>query len=164
VAITDLNPGDEIVDTWVDAVQSNVGDAWIDWSANFTITANVTNPTKGNSTYSARYRQVNDHTILYTVRISIGSTFSAGSGIYSFAVPVASADSGMYGAAGAAWINDSGTTLRVGTVLAASASTLQIIIPKGTLTNGGEASNVTSSVPQTWATNDSINFTLAYEV
>jgi hypothetical protein len=164
MTITDLNPGDEIVDTWVDAVQNNIGDAWTDYSASFALTANVTNPTKGNSTYSARYRQLNDHTIVYTVRISIGSTFSAGSGIYSFSVPVASSDSGMYGAAGAAWINDSGTTIRVGTVFAASASTVQIVIPKGTLTNGGESSNVTNSVPQTWATNDSINFTIVYEV
>lgn len=75
--------------TLADLTTYPLGVAWTDFSASFTITAVTTPPTKGNSVYTARYQQIGKQ-VDFVTRVSIGSTFVAGSGAYRLLLPVAS--------------------------------------------------------------------------
>lgn len=61
---------------------------WVDYSASFVLASDGTQPTLGNSTVDARYQR-SWNTIEADITILIGSTFSAGTGIYLFKAPVA---------------------------------------------------------------------------
>lgn len=89
-------------------------DAWIDYSGSFTLTASVTNPTKGNSTYTAMYSYLTPKTVAVAIRLQIGSTFAVGSGTYFFSLPISAADSSGDGAAGVFFFNDSGVNWKIG--------------------------------------------------
>ena len=124
--------------------------AWTDYSSTFTITASTTNPTKGNSTYNAKYLKIG-RTVLVCITVTIGSTFSRGSGYYGFSVPYAPVI-GWSGVVG--HVVDSGTAERGpmggrfagATILGISGTTL-----------------ISDTSPQTWATGDIIAFTAVYE-
>lgn len=94
-------------------IDSLTAPGWVDYSGTFTITATVTPPTKGNSTYVARYRQPASSDVLdVEVYISIGSTFVAGSGTYRFLLPTAMPSAELV--ACHATINESGIAFRSG--------------------------------------------------
>lgn len=165
MTITNLNPGDEIVDTWVDAVQGNVGDGWSTYA--LSITASTTNPTQGNSTYGARYRRINDHTVAVDIRVIVGSTFTAGSGVYMFSVPVAAADASGYGALGPAYILDNGTAEYIGVCRFNSGGLVMHLNKQDGTTTSGHVINSTflqHNVPVTPATGDEWRLSMTYEV
>lgn len=127
--------------------------AWTDYSSSLSITASPTPPTKGNSTYTAHYKQIGK-VVHYAGSITIGSTFSAGSGTYSFSLPVTAEASAL--GTGPVWINDSGTAILLGMLLLSSTTAFQIYLPSG--------AGLGSAGPGTaWATNDGIRFSIAYE-
>lgn len=59
---------------------------WQDWTP--TLTALTTNPTMGNSERLGRYVVRGDGTVSFSAKITIGSTFSSGSGFYMLPLPV----------------------------------------------------------------------------
>lgn len=126
---------------------------WTDYSASFTLTASTTNPTKGNSSYEARYVKVGK-LVVFQFFITIGSSFSAGSGVYQFSLPVTALNN--HGV-GSGWIFDNGTAVRAGASIMQYGSSLTLVqMVLGT-------SQVSNSSPQTWAAGDEINGTYTYE-
>lgn len=59
---------------------------WQDWTP--TLTATSTNPTMGNSERLGRYVVRGDGTVSFSAKITIGSTFSVGDGMYMLPLPV----------------------------------------------------------------------------
>lgn len=127
-----------------------------DYSASLTITASTTNPTKGNSVYSATYRQIGGLVYL-AFGITIGSTFAAGTGTYRFSLPVVAAS--LARSTGAVWINETGVALRVGTVKLQSATQAEIYLSNLT----GAALGSTGPSAAGWTTNDGVLASLWYE-
>lgn len=125
----------------------------IDYSASFTLTASTSNPTKGNSVYVAKYGRTG-RVITVTVDITIGSTFSAGSGTYRFLLPFTAAN--RYGV-GSGYILDSGSTPRTGITVIASGTTFDHC----EMYTGNQA--VTHAYPQTPAAGDKYQLTFTYE-
>jgi hypothetical protein len=128
--------------------------AWTDYSSTFTVTASSVNPTKGNSTYVAKYKQ-NGKDVLYNFKVTIGSTFVAGTGSYSFLVPVACESSRV--AVGKVFVNDSGTALITGAcTFDADATHVVVFLSSGT--------TIGAAGPGTaWAVNDTILCSIVYE-
>ena len=128
--------------------------AWTDYSSTFTLTASTSNPTKGNSTYDARYRQVGK-TVDVDIAITVGSTFSAGSGTYYFSLPVAMRD--LKHGTGSCYILDSGSQDKPGGIPFGDTVNRLAVIK-----NDGQP--VAHNFPQVWATGDQIRLTFRYEV
>jgi hypothetical protein len=125
----------------------NVGD-WIDFSSGFQWTASTTNPTLGNSTVTAEYQYLNAHTVVYNVFVVCGSTFTAGTGTYAFKLPVTlKATTGV----GSFLIVDSGVTVRVGSMIPLSTTTVAGFVNATGAPFG--------STTQTWNTGDQVQFT-----
>jgi len=109
----------------------------------------TTNPSIGNGTLTCRYLRERN-LIHFQCNITFGSTTFAGSGNWSFTLPVAS-----YGnAIGSVKILDSGTRHYVGVCHANGT----------TLTCYTESSQVGSAYPHTWATSDTLQITITYPV
>lgn len=71
-----------------DQIADLTAPGWTDYSPNMVITGSTTNPTLGNSTLLAMYREVPGTDIVHFVfKLTIGSTFSAGNGFYTFSTP-----------------------------------------------------------------------------
>ncbi len=128
---------------------TDFSDALTDYSTSFTITAATTNPTKGNSTYVAKYLAIGKM-MWYSVKITIGSTFSAGSGVYSFLSPQ-TLDTNI-GQTGAAKVLDAGTKAYIAMVEPIDSTHFAITQDAATtaLTNAGPGT--------AWATGDIISF------
>jgi hypothetical protein len=130
--------------------------AWIDFSASFTITATTTNPTKGTSTYVAKYTQTGK-TVHFYFKITIAGGFAQGTGTYRFLLPVTAATSSGPGL-GPAWVNDSGTALLVGATHFVDSTHVEIYLANAT---GGALG---SGGPGTlWAVTDVIEGSITYE-
>lgn len=135
---------------------SDVGPGWVDYSSTFTLTATVTPPTKGNSTYVARYRQpTGPDKVDVQIRIDIGSTFAAGSGVYRFLLPTSAntADVGI----GVGYILDTGTANRMVVVRRETTNQVAIYL-NGALSGITDAGSGTA-----WATGDIIQFSFTYQ-
>lgn len=147
-------------------VTDDVNGVWTDYSSTFAWTAASSNPTQGNSTYSARWRYVGLHTIRVCINLVLGSTFVAGSGVYSWSLPTAAADAHAYGAVGSIYILDSGTAVRIGHVVLSGLSSSLIVAYLVTTVTAG-TNNVATQVgtgTQTWNTNDEIRIDFSYEI
>lgn len=128
---------------------------WVDYSASFVFSATVTPPTKGNSVYNAHYRRpAGADWCIVRVFIAIGSTFSAGSGTYSWSLPF-TASSAWGGSIGALYVFDSGVAPRGGGIVKLESTT--------TMTGVMGTSAITHNSPNTWGTSDEIKFTVVYE-
>lgn len=100
------------MDAILDQIDSLTAAGWTDYSASFSVIGSTTNPTKGNSTYAAYYRLAAGGDICEVAfRVTIGSTWSAGSGNYSFRLPFSPATPNI--AVGSVLILDAGTALRI---------------------------------------------------
>lgn len=158
-AITDPQTGMIASDSTTDAQYRYDGStwamigSWVDYTSTFVLTASPTPPTKGNSTYEARYCRIGD-TVDVSILITIGSTFSAGSGIYEFSLPFAPRAGYMLIHA---YILDFGTAERMPYGGRQSATPQRVILSNTT------ASFVSASHPQTWAANDVIAINIRYE-
>jgi len=142
----------------VNQVNSLTDPDWTDYSASFALTAATTNPTKGNSTYSARYRRpANADLIHYEGKITIGSTFAVGSGVYRLSLPVNASTLAQANAVGQGYIFDTGTANRQVTLRADAATYLQMYLHDS-------LSGITNTGPGTaWATGDIIAWSFYYE-
>jgi hypothetical protein len=65
---------------------TNLQAAWTAWTPSPALTSSGTNPTMGNSTVVGATHQIGK-TILWRLRITLGSTFAAGTGTYFLALP-----------------------------------------------------------------------------
>jgi len=150
-------PGEKIT-TWPQGVDSAVNPllaAWTNYSSSLVLTATTTNPTKGPSTYLAHYIQMGK-VVHYYFSITIAGGFSSGSGSYRFSLPV-TANASLIGL-GPAWVNDSGTALRVGTTNLIDTTHAEIYlsnITAGPLGDGGPGT--------VWAVGDIIKGSITYE-
>lgn len=120
-----------------------------------TWTASV-NPSIGNGSIAGRHTQIGK-LVTYGVLVDIGSTTTFGSGAWKFSLPVAPNSSALGKFVGVVFANDTGTAFRVGSVFFNSSTEL-ILTHHGDSTGGWGATN-----PHTWATGDSITFTIVYE-
>lgn len=130
--------------------------AWSSW------TPTLTNLTQGNGTITAKYIQTGK-TVHYRFKFVLGSTSAVGSGP-TFTLPVAAhadyvAIQDVYGSAN---MVDAGTAAYVGR-LRATSTTVGLLLAE----NAGGAltvdNSVSSTVPFTWATGDSISVYGTYE-
>lgn len=113
----------------VTQINSLTAPGWTDYSSTFALTAPTTNPTKGNSTYSAWYRQPSGSDVIDVhIEITIGSTFVTGSGIYNFSLPVNAHSSALNGHVGSSLVFDTGTAYRLCTTILKSTSTLALAV------------------------------------
>lgn len=149
--------GDDLDPAWATLITDEVNSlstsvasmtaAWTSYSGTFTLTASSVNPSLGNSTVTARYRQVGK-TADIDITIVIGSTFTAGTGDYRFSIPVTLRSTTQ--GAGACYVLDLGTAHKGGgTVFPQSTTALQVANPSGSNLIGAAA-------PQVWATGDMI--------
>lgn len=152
--------------TVLDGVEAGLGRGWVDISSTFVIGAVTTPPTKGNSTYVVTYRRpgstgtgVTGFGDLVHVNgyVLIGSTFSAGSGVYRFPVPFNASANAILAACGSVFVFDNTTANRCGTCVFGSATWVELYVD-------GSASALTHAGSGTaWATGDIIRWSIAYE-
>ncbi|MGI5178680.1 hypothetical protein ACQEVZ_20320 [Dactylosporangium sp. CA-152071] len=143
----------------VEELSASAASAWTAYGTDTTIiTATPTSPTKGNSTWTAQYRFVAPKQVQVRIRYDIGSTFSAGSGIYNFLLPFAASVNGLAMDLGIAMVNDQGSAYRNCRVFLFDTTHAQVVrddqgAPIG---NGGPGT--------AWATTDIIRVNLTYEI
>ena len=113
----------------------------------------------GNGTFSSYYTQIGK-TIIWQMRFTLGSTTTK-SGSPTFSLPVAAARAGNYISCGQAMYY-SGATPYAGSAWLSSTTTLSLSCSNaaGTYLT---YSTISPTVPETWTTNDSINFIVVYE-
>lgn len=144
--VTDLN-----------AIATSLNNPWIDFSGSFGISTTGAAITKGASIYQARYKQIGK-CVDYAFKVSIGAGFSPGSGDYLWPAPVQVSANSWPIIAGAAWVNDSGTALRVGSIVGVSVSSFAIFLYNITGGSLGSAGPGTA-----WAAGDSVLAQIRYE-
>lgn len=128
---------------------------WNDFSTSLVITGSTTSPTPGNSTRQAFWRRPPESDwIIYVFKYTIGSTFGAGSGTYSFNLPVAMMSPNIF--TGHTVIFDITTAVYQGTLLASS--------PTDVITyRDGSANALAATGPGTaWATGDFVSGQIVY--
>lgn len=128
---------------------------WTDFSASALVSA-PGGYAKGLTSYSARYQRNGKVTNYgFTISINTGGGFAPGAGPWSFLLPVTA--QGLNGV-GSVWVNDSGTALRVGSLILASTTTAQAYlynVPGNALDSNGPGT--------AWATGDVIRGFITYE-
>jgi hypothetical protein len=87
------NPFPFVAGNVLTAAQLNGIGEWTSYTP--TMTAATTNPTMGNSTLVGRYARI-QNLIICNFSVTIGSTFVAGVGGYSFAIPVTATAASAY--------------------------------------------------------------------
>lgn len=143
------------VEYWNDTLSNLVAAGWTDYSSSMTIVGSISNPTLGNSTLQAFYRQpVNSDVVDFCFKLTVGSTFSAGSGTYTFSLPVPMLSPQIY--PGYATYFDTGTAFRAAVLVPSSAS--------GFISyQDGSGSALGSGGPGTaWATGDYVAGSFRY--
>jgi len=123
------------------------------WTA---YTPSWTNVTVGNGTVLARYRLLGPKTVLASTTLTLGSTSSVGSGGAYMSLPVAassgSVTNSLLGSCG--FQDSSAGAWRAGGAFKNSTN-VRLILADGT--------NLSATVPWTWATGDIITVNLSYE-
>lgn len=139
-------------------INSLTAPGWTDYSASLTLTATTTNPTKGNSTYEAAYRRsASGDIVQFRGRITIGSTFAAGSGNYRISLPVTATSSAIGTTAGSGFVLDNGTANFIMVTNILTTTTLEMHL-NNSLSGLGSAGPGTA-----WATGDQIRWSFAYQ-
>ena len=139
-----------------DEINNIIAPGWTDYSGTFTLTASSVNPTKGSSSYAARYRRTagGDH-VFVQIKIAIGAGFAAGTGTWLFLLPFAAAAASA-GGIGAVYILDAGT--QHFNAVARLANTTQFECYRD-----GAAAGIGPSNPMVWAPGDIVEISLDYE-
>jgi hypothetical protein len=152
-----LDRGDE-KEAILDQIAGLTAPGWTDYSSSWVLDALSVTPTKGNSTYSAYYRRPSgSDAIDFEFYVLIGSTFSAGSGVYRFPVPFNASAGSILRTTGSAYIFDNGTANRTGALRFEAAGYFNLFI-------NAAASAITHTGSGTaWATGDIIAGTIRYE-
>lgn len=142
---------------WSDQINSLTAPGWTDWSATFALQAVTTNPTKGNSTYTATYRRPSGSDVVdFEWYILIGSTFSAGNGVYRFTVPFNAHATSILTSVGNGYILDTGTANRQGVVRFEAAGYVNLFL------NGATSAITHAGSGTAWATGDIISGSIRY--
>lgn len=150
-------PASDLEYGW-DQVADLTHPGWVDWSSSFVLGAVTTPPTKGNSTYLVRYRRSPDADVVdFEFYILIGSTFSAGNGVYQFPVAVAPSASAILCCIGGGYIFDNGTANRTGALRFAPGGFIEFYL------NGATAAITHAGSGTAWATGDIISGSIRYE-
>lgn len=132
--------------------------AWTAYTPTWTGTTG--NPTLGNASVSAAYRQVGK-TVDYRGQINIGSTTVLGSGFWEISWPVPPISSaGTFGRLmGSAFVLDTSSSATwAAAVVSASATALRIAV-----TNAAAAGYIGPTVPMAWASGDRFSWFITYE-
>jgi hypothetical protein len=119
-----------------------------------TWTSNGTPPALGNGTLAQTYTRTDDLLYVHT-SLTIGSSTTFGTGIYSFSLPATT----LLAAVGQAWIKDtSGPTHHRAVAFAEPGQTTFQVYP----VDAGSATGPTS--PMTWATGDRMEATIVFRI
>jgi len=149
--VTAAQMNTHIRDNLLDAFP-NTPDAWTIYSPVLTAT---TNPTLGNSTLTGSYMVIGN-TVHFRFRLTIGSTFSAGSGTYQFTLPLpTSANVTVNDTAGTGAVNDTLRRPVIATVLDTTHVILVRCATEAVITNAG--------VGAAFATGNTITVSGTYE-
>ena len=142
------------LETAVDELAGGDSAAWSTWTPSY---ANIT---VGNGTVSARYSRVGD-TITATYYFVLGSTSSIGSNA-TFSIPVTAATTSVGFSMGTCRFTDGGSPNYGGAPFLTSATT---VLPQAHTTSGTYSvyTNLTASVPFTWASGDVLRAMFTYE-
>jgi hypothetical protein len=142
----------------LDQIDLLTAPGWTDYSSSLTVTASVTNPTKGNSTYTSAYRRTTDADwVIFRGRIIIGSTWVVGSGSYRLSLPVTAHTDAVANTIGSAYVFDTGTANLLASVNILSTTTAELHL------NNSLAALGSGGPGTAWATNDEIRWTLVYQ-
>lgn len=158
----DLSPGTDPdgsqMEILLDQVESLTAPGWTNYSSTFTLTGSVSNPTLGNSTVAAYYRQSTSSDLVHVrIYLLIGSTFVVGSGDYRFSLPVPASAAEITGGIGVVYhLDASPGTNHVGICVPISASQLCLI-------DDGVSNFVGAANPVVPATGDTYRIKYAYE-
>lgn len=133
--------------------------AWTSYTPTWTATS--VNPTLGNATLTAKYKELDSKTLALSIYLSFGSTSAAGTGGWSFSLP-----SGKTAITGrvqilAGHILDNGTAhfVAIGKVNSAATAVSEIIVADSTGTRIAGA-----GLPVTWATGDTLSLSGIIEI
>lgn len=85
---TNVSVGQRITAAFINSILSWINGTSTSYSP--ALTATTTNPTLGNSTLAGQYVRIGD-LVYFRIQLTIGSTFTAGTGVYLLSLPVASA-------------------------------------------------------------------------
>lgn len=141
------------LEQWSDQIDSLTAPGWTSYTP--TWAGSTTNPTIGNSTLNFRYRRpAGADLVIVAFAVFIGSTFSAGSGNYTWTLPV-TASSNWSIFIGAAYIFDSGAAARYGATIKLDST--------GVFSMGLGTAVVAHNSPQVWAVNDELKGTFMFE-
>lgn len=131
---------------------------WTDYSTSMVIDGATTDPTLGNSTLQALYRRCEESDVVdFTFKLTIGSTFSAGSGIYTFSLPIDMMSPQIW--TGPAIVFDTGTAMRSAAVTPIAATGVLLYVD-----GSGAALGSTGPAGAGWATGDYVSMTIRYGV
>lgn len=153
-----------VLNSLINGINSLNKPAWTSYGSTSTfLTASVTNPTLNNSTFAASYRQTTSggdlgDTVIARGTLTVGSTFSAGSGNYKWLLPVAASAAAQAAGVGSFWINDTGTAFRAGSVIFSDSTHVELHPHNGTGGPYGSAGPGTA-----WATGDQVRWQIEYE-
>ena len=141
----------------IDIKASDIGKAWTTFTVNWT--GSGSNPAIGNGSMTGKYVKINK-VVHGQILISMGSTTTYGGGLWFFDFPVPATNVFNYSIIGMAafWDNS------------ASQNFIGFVVPNGTSTTkmqvavtGAGGTDVTPTVPFTWAVNDRFNLQFTYE-
>ncbi len=113
-------------------------------------------PSLGSAVLGARYTLIGK-TCHFKIGLNMGGTTTYGVGNYLFTLPETAASVFASSALGSVWMVDSGTTIRIGTVVRANTTQI-LMVPDNT---GGF---VGASNPFVWADNDQLYIEGTYEI
>ena len=138
-----------------DNLDGLLGGAWTAYTP--TWTGGVTNPTLGNGTLTGFYKKVG-RTVVWRMRLTIGSTTNVGSGSWRFSLPVNAV--AVFANAGeivgsASLFRVSPATRAIRTAYTFTNSTVAVVDDAG--------NNVTNAVPWGWLVNDALSIVGMYE-
>lgn len=140
----------------VDQIEQNTAPGRIDYT--MTIDGATTDPTLGNSTLQASYRRPAESDLVHFVfKLTIGSTFSAGSGVYTFPLPIAMASPQID--SGNCMVFDTGAVIRVLALVPSTSTGLVAYVD-----SVGSAIGSTGPAGAGWATGDFLAASLWYSV
>jgi hypothetical protein len=126
----------------LDVIEAQSLDDWSVYGSggSTVLSASTTPPTQGNSTYQFEYLRV--HAKLWRVRfkVTVGSTFSAGSGTYRLIMPANMSAGSQTAACNSGAINDSGTALKTMTLMPGGTNWFEMLLDGssgGAISSGG---------------------------
>jgi hypothetical protein len=150
--------GQNITKTMLSTDSGELGAAWTNYSSSVTFT----NYTVGNATINyCKYAYINAKTIVYQVKVTLGSTSSV-SGTIGISLPVTAATSNLGTFHGAIFI-DSGVGPYNGTANIATTSRIDLSAIN-TASTYAASTGTSGTIPFTWTTSDAFAFSVIYEI